>query len=263
MTPLFLVCWVGFTLVGLTMIVRRKCEWVGAKLVVVASMAPLFNFVVLHNLEWLTSLNLPNYDLYVFKADALMGSPGFRIAQLVQPHHIAMSVLEFVYRNILAAVLLTAGMLVLTGRPVRRPLSAFFVNAVLAPLVYLVFPVCGPLFTFPKYPVIPQNVSAHKLYVSSTPNSIPSVHMSTALLVLVFCWDVPIVRYLGLAFAILTTVATVANGQHYFIDLVSAVPWAVGALYVTHAFPVRTAAIKLSATSRKHAESMPQPSAQL
>jgi membrane-associated phospholipid phosphatase len=60
------------------------------------------------------------------------------------------------------------------------------------------------------------------------PNGIPSVHASTALLVLWFLrrwwWG----RISGVVFLILTIFATLGSGEHYLFDLFCALRYAIG-----------------------------------
>ncbi len=79
------------------------------------------------------------------------------------------------------------------------------IAAVFAPLLYIVFPACGP---------------AHMGHAAAR-NCIPSLHFSWALLLYLYCSSR--LKPVMLAFVLLTGWATMGLGEHYFIDLVVAV----------------------------------------
>jgi membrane-associated phospholipid phosphatase len=85
--------------------------------------------------------------------------------------------------------------------------------------------VCGPVFVFADFPAAQQRVPVHPIPVDAIPNGIPSVHVSTALLMLWFLREWPIGRAIGLIYLALTIGATLGIGQHYFFDLLCAVPY--------------------------------------
>jgi hypothetical protein len=96
-------------------------------------------------------------------------------------------------------------------------------------LCYLAYPVSGPL-----YFLGPGGVS-HELLIgaphvmqfhASWRNAMPSVHFAVALLMAI---NVPrslgIVKLAFIAWCVLTFMATMGNGEHYFTDLLAAVPF--------------------------------------
>jgi len=68
--------------------------------------------------------------------------------------------------------------------------------------------------------------------ISAAPNGVPSVHTSTALLVLYFLrhWRFGMVA--GSVFLGLTVLATLGSGQHYFFDLLCALPYSALILWL-------------------------------
>jgi hypothetical protein len=91
-------------------------------------------------------------------------------------------------------------------------LLALFISALLAAPCYLLFPAVGP---------------AHLSNALAPRNCIPSLHFAWAFLAFWYCpraWRWPMA-----AFVLLTGVATITTGEHYFIDLLAAVPL----IYVT------------------------------
>ena len=94
----------------------------------------------------------------------------------------------------------------------KRYLLALFVAAILAVPCYLLFPAVGP---------------AHLSDAYAPRNCMPSLHFAWAFLAFWYCpktWR----SWMGV-FVWLIAIATIATGEHYFIDLCAAVPF----IYVT------------------------------
>jgi hypothetical protein len=109
---------------------------------------------------------------------------------------------------------------------------ALLLNFALAPLLYAAFPVAGPRFAFPSFPAMPDSIVPHVLYFHAAPNGVPSVHMSTALLVWWYSrrWRVGSVA--ALIHLALVVMSTLGSGQHYVFDLVVAIPYAMCAVLI-------------------------------
>jgi hypothetical protein len=102
-------------------------------------------------------------------------------------------------------------------------------------IFYNVLPALGPAHLFGKaFPWHPLTVEqSSRLFLepmplSGAPNAIPSLHMAWVLLVWWYsrglsCWE----RSVAFAFVFFTVLATMGTGEHYFIDLVVAFPFAL------------------------------------
>jgi len=99
-------------------------------------------------------------------------------------------------------------------------LRAAVIGAVLAFPCYLLLPAVGPQYAFSNFPLGGAAI-ADRIHLR---NCMPSMHFTWALLAAlnmrnrylrVFCW----------LFAILTPLAAVACGEHYFIDMLAAIPF--------------------------------------
>jgi hypothetical protein len=113
---------------------------------------------------------------------------------------------------------------------------AFLVTGPLGVLCYNMLPACGPahLFVrqFPLYPPAIRDVMHWQMRTLLIPqaarNAIPSLHMAWVLLV---WWSSRTLSYwirsIAFVFLAFTTVATMGLGEHYFIDLVVAFPFAL------------------------------------
>jgi hypothetical protein len=108
---------------------------------------------------------------------------------------------------------------------VERPLvllRASVIGALLAVPFYLLFPAAGPEFAFANFP----SAAAHLVPVGwmHPRNCVPSMHFTWALLLALNIsnryW-----RWIFIVYALLTALATVASGEHYFIDVLAAIPF--------------------------------------
>jgi hypothetical protein len=154
-----------------------------------------------------------------------LGSPAFWVSRLILPTRLY-PVLVVVYEVMPAVLLLVyAPHLLWRGTP-ERVLAGFALNFGAGYCLYLLLPACGPMYAFPGFPrVVPPIGELQVLAIRANPNCMPSIHASTALLALWFCWRWPIVRAAALLNLGLTLLATLATGEHYLIDLVVAVPY--------------------------------------
>jgi membrane-associated phospholipid phosphatase len=69
--------------------------------------------------------------------------------------------------------------------------------------------------------------------ITAAPNGVPSVHASTALLVLWFSRSWTPFFISGWIFLALTALATLGSGQHYLFDLFCAVPYAALVIWIS------------------------------
>ena len=183
----------------------------------------------------LSNLRPLKYDLYVYRFDSIFGEPSFRLGQIVLPNHWLCALMQVTYTSLTAAMLGTFAVY-LWLRPKReviRVARTFVLSVFLAVGIYLLFPVCGPEFAFPQFPQLPSaHLTPHLILINAAPNGVPSVHTSTALLVLWFLRPWRWGRFVGTIFLALTVLATKSGGQHYFFDLLCAVPYTVGIVWL-------------------------------
>src|ERR1700694_5067634 len=112
---------------------------------------------------------------------------------------------------------------------------AFLVTGPIVVLFYNMVPACGPVHVFGQnFPWHPLSTSqAMHMVLETIPlkgarNAIPSLHMAWVLLA---WWNSRglsrWIRVIALAFVIFTVLATLGIGEHYFVDLVVAFPFAL------------------------------------
>jgi len=128
---------------------------------------------------------------------------------------------------------------------------AFLVTGPLGVLFYNMLPACGPAHVFgAAFPFHPPSIAevmgmnVVPVLLKGARNAIPSLHMAWVLLV---WWNskglARWVRAIAMVFVVLTVMATLGTGEHYFIDLVVAFPFSlmVQAL-CSYSLPIRGAA---------------------
>ena len=111
-------------------------------------------------------------------------------------------------------------------------------------LFYNLLPALGPVHVFgqafPWHPLAAAQAARllEPIALSGAPNAIPSLHMAWVLLVWWYSrglawWE----RAVAFAFLFFTALATLGTGEHYFVDLVVAFPFALG-MEALCAFPL-------------------------
>lgn len=167
------------------------------------------------------------YDLWLYTADMALGAPSFLLARLMRPGAFY-TVLVWLYDAMPMTMLLAyAAHLLWAGKP-ERVLAAFALNFGTGYCIYLLFPACGPGYAFARFPAFaPAAPALHPLHLLAPPNCMPSLHMSTALLVCWFLrpWRIP--HAAAMLNVVLTVLATLASGEHYLVDLIVAAPFTV------------------------------------
>jgi hypothetical protein len=117
------------------------------------------------------------------------------------------------------------------GTKLRRRLWISFAQmGVFGVLFYQICPAAGPIYRFPTYPLhFPIfNTPQVSFLPHAVLNAMPSLHMSMALLTLLYARYCPRWVFGGaIVFAISTAIATLSLGEHYTIDLIVSVPFVV------------------------------------
>ncbi len=112
---------------------------------------------------------------------------------------------------------------------------AFLLTGPVGVLFYNMLPACGPVHVFgAAFPFHPPSIAdamrmnVAPLLLKGARNAIPSLHMAWVLLV---WWNsrglARWIRAIALVFVVLTVMATLGTGEHYFIDLVVAFPFSL------------------------------------
>jgi len=127
----------------------------------------------------------------------------------------------------------------------------FMTAGILGYFLYLMFPATCPVYTVgSEFPGSPLSLSdLHGLVLRTVPinwmiprNAMPSMHMTWAFLIWFNCKPLPRLAR-ALAFTLVLTIVfdTLGTGEHYFIDLVVAFPFAVATQALcTRSLPLRS-----------------------
>lgn len=172
----------------------------------------------------------PKYDLYLYAVDGTLGfSASFELGRALGRSTIFFWPLACVYDAMFVSMLLIYELHVIRKGEPKRVLAALALNLCGGFLLYFLLPACGPAYAFPS--LFPQHAPSfdyrlHLLNLTAPPNAIPSLHTSTALLLLWFCRKHPRAGAFAILNLICTLLATLASGEHYLIDLVVGVPFA-------------------------------------
>lgn len=177
-------------------------------------------------LSGITSLQHVRVDLYLDAIDRVFLSPANHVTLLLQSSRwlTYLCLYDYVYWW----VPVTVALLILSQLDIREAWQGLF-SIILSPIAaipfYLLVPASGPGFMYSDYPAF-HTEAPHLLHSSLYyPNCFPSVHFTFALLALWYLRHSNLGITIGSLHVALTTTATLGLGQHYFIDLIAALPF--------------------------------------
>ena len=185
-----------------------------------------------------TTRNHPQVlDLYLYSFDAsLHVQLSFVLGALLRKWPALNAVAGVFYIGLPVSLTLAfAGLIVSRVKRGLEAIFSFCFGGPLAILCYGLFPAIGPraLFqaSFPLHPFQTQQVArlvVEPLTIHSLVNAMPSLHMTWALLAFWYSRGLPwFARGITTAFLLFTVVSTMGMGEHYFVDLVVAFPFAL------------------------------------
>ena len=197
-----------------------------------ALILPAFSLIAGVSMDFVTKTVPPAYDLYLYAFDSSLGlAPGASVAKLFD----ALPSLGMAASIVYALLLVFPTLYDAWG--LRRGVStsvmtAFVVAGVCGFVFYQICPGLGPLYIFgsrfPAHLPAQGEFSLAMFTGPGTRNAMPSMHMTWALLVWWSAWELtPLARWIASAFALLTFLATLGFGEHYLVDLIVAVPFAL------------------------------------
>ncbi len=203
---------------------RKRMEWLLVATLVVEPAGTLCEAAA----NGISALKPMKDDLYIYRIDQALGIHSFWLGEITARHW-QLHVLVSVGYGLLPVAMLGAFAANLMWESEAEALAvarSLALNLLLALPIYLLTPVCGPQYAFPAFPAWPGAIVAHRIAIAAAPNGIPSVHTSSALLILWFLRRWTLGRIAGSLFLALTIFATLGSGQHYVFDLLCAVPYA-------------------------------------
>jgi hypothetical protein len=205
-----------------------------------ASALVFFVFAAQHALNLANLLHPTTYDLYLYAADGAFGfQPSFLFGRAMAASYVLRITCLLAYFS-LPLVMALGCALCLPRNPARPSwdlVSLLMLTGLGGWAVYNVLPATGPLYvfgaSFPSHPLpydwLPKLLLGKVPVPSDVPrNAIPSLHMAWLWLLY---WNTKrsawscrmfLTIYLGL-----TVVATLGTGEHYLVDLITALPFAL------------------------------------
>jgi hypothetical protein len=188
-------------------------------------------------LRWAATVHDKVYDLYLYSFDAsLHVQIPFAVGRLFAQHSIfrQIAILAYIGLSIPIAVVY-AGQVRLTGAKALQCFITFVITGPMGILFYNAVPALGPahLFTknFPWHPLAidqARHLFLEPVALAGPRNAIPSLHMAWVLLAWWYSRGLSKTeRAIALFYLVFVALATLGTGEHYFIDLVVAVPFAL------------------------------------
>jgi hypothetical protein len=188
-------------------------------------------------LAWGQSANPKTLDLYLLVFDSTLGfQPSFWMGRVFEhlPALRGVSIAFYLALPVLIALVYVEQL----RQDRKRALVAlliFFFAAIIGASSYNLYPACGPISLLGKdfaHADFPFQKAAHILLeplpISGPRNAMPSMHMSWVILAWWLTRNLERwVKGVALAFVIFTVAATLGSGEHYFIDLIVALPFSL------------------------------------
>lgn len=197
----------------------------------------LLGFVGSGPLEMTARLHPTTQDLFLYSFDQSLGvQPSFKVGQIVLSSWLLTRAVVGMYYALPLVIMFTYARQLVRNRSLA--MSAFLAFVIAGPLgvvFYNLVPGGGPRNLFgPRYPFDPLTVEQFRLLpiqaltIGGPRNAFPSLHLGWALLA---CWYAEgLSRWTRLAFFfffIATVISTLGLGEHFFIDLIAAFPFAL------------------------------------
>ncbi len=191
-----------------------------------AAAFPYFSFILAFYLRWTTALQHRTYDSYLYAFDeALQCKPNVLAGNLMADSPAFSLAVMLAYQSLpLVICLLVAAERETPGRFQVRILRLFVGVALAGASLHNLFPAMGPLAF--GLPVVSGPIPV--MQFGAARSAIPSVQFACALLV---WWNAAglarVWRWLAGAFVMVTILAALGSGEHYFVDLIVALPFTV------------------------------------
>ena len=165
------------------------------------------------------------YDYVLQSLDQALGLTAFQISGLFSPRQ--RTDLLVLYEFLAAAMVAWYGThLVMRGGQARKLLYSYLIAYLVGGCLYGIVPATGPRYAFgTAFPTGHPNVAPVLARLDGYPNAMPSLHVATALLLVLFNGGKRWLLSIAVLFLAGTVAATLAL-EHYVVDLVVAVPFA-------------------------------------
>ncbi len=175
----------------------------------------------------------PSYDMYLLAIDQKLGL-GWFVGKLFLESPALAGFCNVAYWGLPLAF--AALYLCLPSKRDRSCLwRSMIITGILLYFTYHACPAAGPKYIFPNWPYAEPHTAPAVVFTKEPLNCMPSGHLTWALLIYWFsstCRSP--VRIAALIFLVLTGLATLGQGEHYWIDLIVAVPFAFLVYRLSH-----------------------------
>ncbi len=190
----------------------------------------LFTLEAAMFLNVISNVHPLTYDGLAFAADTAFGSAiSFDIGRAFARWPLLAMICTGIYLAPPPGLMFVYALQVKRQHPAVDVVTLLVVMGVIGYSSYFLYPVCGPKFAFPSFPLDPPQVTSALIPVPPAPrNGMPSLHMASALIAYLHAR-----RYGRIATAVAavfvagTFLATMGTGEHYFIDLLVALPFTI------------------------------------
>jgi PAP2 superfamily protein len=242
--PHRIMAWFSFFGLGSLLVLSLRVIWAKSsdRKLLLSAWVPALLFIASEYfastmLDWTAALHPKTLDLYLFSFDSSMGVQLSFLAGrwFFESSPLRAASLIFYIGLPIPIALIYAGLLIRHREKSYPAMLAFLVTGPLGMLFYNLYPAIGPMAlfgqNFPFHP-LPVGQAARLLLepvaLTGPRNAIPSLHMAWTLLAWWYSrglswWE----RAIALAFVLFTVLATLGTGEHYFVDLVVAFPFAL------------------------------------
>ncbi len=219
-----------------------------------SALIPTFIVLARALLDLTIALHPTTYDAFLLLADSSFKvQPSFTVGRWLGTSGPLHAVILFIYVQLPLAFSIVYALRAKTTRPRFELLAAFVVAGLIGCAVYHAFPAVGPKpMSGEAWPnVFPVRKDLSAGLVVAPPffrNCIPSLHTTWALFLVWYSRPLAMpVRIFSATWLALTLIATLGLGEHYFVDLVIAVPFALGVRALTASDVPRRASIRKTA----------------
>ena len=204
---------------------RKRCEWIVVMLTFTYPLAYLISSAC----TWAAEIRPLKYDAYLLWIDGVLGFyPSYEMGRIVRGHRWLELLSGGIYNSTVVwpTAIFATYLYLKSPTEALRTLKVFTFAAICAFPFYLVFPAASPAVAFPGFPYALPSASLNLMWLKGPSNCVPSVHFTSALLVLWYARHWILGKVLGIVAVTFTIISTLGFGQHYAIDLVVAVPYA-------------------------------------
>lgn len=157
------------------------------------------------------------FDFVLFRMD---GALGLQAAMIARPLQGMLQIPLYIVYQAMIPMMIAWFLLTQYRKHRSSIIPAYVAELVAGPLFYAALPACGPAYAFGAQWLHPAAaVPAVAIKLTGMPNAFPSLHIATALVLVLFAPG-KIWKSVALAFLIATGMATLATGEHYIIDLI-------------------------------------------